>query len=340
MTAESTGRVRVGFVVLWTAIGLGLLLAATWLIGGWGDPTFWSSVLVNLGTTIFLAGFLVWLERRFVATARTVARDAATAAASEAATLAAEEATRELSERLDAIQKRFEDHWSEQVALEDATVASLRDEISYDRVMDALVLAHAMGAASFPLYVTAGDSIDHPVVGISLTYEDVSPYESREPEVIGITLSVDTSNLEMSYAVEAEWSSDDDPVAVLGRLRAQMISVGLGPESQRLEFDEFFANLRLGLEEAVAGRRGDASIWRTTGGLRDVVSRDWVISENGIEHREHGLVAKRHVFSGPRARPGNPFEPPPTPDWADEETWTRIAARARRRLRSVIPWGV
>jgi hypothetical protein len=338
VTKEESVRVRVGFVVLWTVIGLGLLVAATVLVGGWDDPQFWSSVLVNLGTTIFLAGFLVWLERRFVATARTVAKDAATTAASEAATVAAEEATRVLSERLDAIQDRFERHRAEQVERENSTVAGLAEEISFDQVLSAMTLAESMGAASSPLFATAGVGIDAPVVGIALAWEEVPPYDPSPPEVEGLVLSLDTTGYDTSYVVETNWSEDDDPVTVLGRLRTEMISVGYGPDSQRLEFDHFFENLRVGLEDGVAGRRGDVGSWRTSGRLLDIISKDWVISDNGVEHREHGVVASRNVLAA-QSGPGFPFTTPPPPDGVDQTVWSSVAKRARRRLWRSSHWG-
>lgn len=339
MTDERTARVNVGYVVVWTTVGVALLVAATALVGGWADAQFWSSVLVNLGTTIFLAGFLVWLERRLVATARTVAREAASTAAAEAATAAAEEATRVLSERLDAIQDRYERRRAERESAEDAAIRSLATEISYDAVLEALTTAHALGAASSPLYATAGTPGVAPVVGVGLVWADNQFDESPPWEVEHLRLSVDTSLLGRAHVVEADWTTSDDPVDVLARIRDEMVRAGYGPESQVLAFDEWFENVRVGLEDGLAGRRGNAGAWRSRGSLLDVISSQWVVSDQGIEHRDHGLVAERELFT--RAvvpGSGKAFTQPPAPEWVDDDTWVLVANRARTRLRGREDW--
>lgn len=333
---------RIGFVVVWTLVGVGLLIAATALVGGWADEQFWSSVLVNLGTTIFLAGFLVWLERRFVATARTVAKEAATTAATEAANVAAEQATRVLSERLDAIQDRFERHREAQVREEDQKVEALTDEVSYDRVLEVLTTAQRLGAIGAPLYVTAGTTLAAPIVGIQVWWESgPSYYENDEPELLGLLLSVDTHAYSNSpFVVQVEWSPNDDPVAVFGELRSEMVRNGYGPQSQRIDVGALFANLRQGIADAVAGRRGDADSWQSASPLLDVVSSEWVVTSSGLEHRSHGIVAPKGEI-GTAVIPGaKPFSPPPAPEWAESESWDEIIMRARRRIRgSDSIWG-
>jgi hypothetical protein len=333
VTHRENGGIRRGFILLWTLVGLVLLAAATWLADGWRDGQFWSSVLVNLGTTIFLAGFLVWLERRLVATTRTVAKEAATEAASAAATVAAEEATRVLSERLDAVQERFEQQLADQVAKEDSAVSALSSDISYGSVFTAMTTAKDLGAARSELFVSAGESLDSPVVGVRLAIfqQEESFGVYSEPQITGLELSVDTSLLGSAYLVETEWDADDDPIEVFSRLRSEMVRVGYGPEAKGLNVDRLFRNLKVGLEDALAGRRGDDGAWRGRETLLDVISDDWIVSELGIEHRTHGLVAAAPPFRV-QSTFWKPFVPPPVPDWTDEETWKIVTARARARL--------
>lgn len=334
---------RIGFVVFWTVVGLGLLVAATALMNGWTDAQFWSSVLVNLGTTIFLAGFLVWLERRFVATARTVAREAATTAATEAANVAAEEATRVLSERLDAIQDRFERHREAQVRKEDEKVAALADEVSYARVLEALTTAQHLGAIGAPLYATAGTSLAAPIIGVQTWWESGPSYvQHNEPELLGLIVSVDTDAYPKSqFLVQVEWSPDEDPVAVFGNLRSEMVRHGYGPQSQLLDVETLFKNIRMGIKDAVAGRRGDAGSWQSPAPLLDVISPEWVVTSSGLEHRMHGLVAGKEKIGTETIPGGRSFSPPPTPEWADADSWDEIVLRARRRVRAASSfWGV
>ncbi|MCK2035680.1 hypothetical protein KZC51_05980 [Microbacterium sp. SSW1-49] len=333
MTDKKDGGIRRGFIILWTLVGLLLLATATWLADGWSDSKFWSSVLVNLGTTIFLAGFLVWLERRLVATTRTVAKEAATEAASAAATVAAEEATKVLTARLDAIQDRFEEQLADQVAHEDSAVSALSGDISYGNVMNALMTARQLGVVDYELLVTAGEAIDAPVVSVGLkTYQQqdyLGGYD--EPVIVGLKLSVDTQLLGTAYVVEANWDEADDPIEVFARLRSEMVRVGYGPEARGLNLDRMFRLFKLGLEEGMAGRRGDDGSWRSRGKLLDVISDDWVVSELGVEHREHGIVVDAPVLSA-RSSVQNPYVAPPVPEWAEGAAWKLAIGRGRERL--------
>lgn len=323
---------RFGFVLLWTVVGLAVIAIATALVGGWTDPSFWSSVLVNLGTTVFLAGFLVWLERRFVAATRTVARETATTAASEAATSAAAEVTQVLSERIDGIQARFERYQSEQADQEDAAVSAFGEAVSYESVVEALETAVELGAVSHSLFVSAGNSADAPIIRIDLVREDGHGYDDEELSVVGIEFTVDTySATGVGYSVSAEWHRDGDLVPVLAALRTQMIRVGYGRQSQLLRSDQLFENLRVGLSDAVSGRRAAPGAWRAIGQLIDIVTPDWVVSDSGLENRQHGVVIERRSF--PDGFGDDDTFQPAVPEWTDAATWSWVVARARRRLR-------
>ncbi|AXL12656.1 hypothetical protein DXT68_11270 [Microbacterium foliorum] len=247
--------------------------------------------------------------------------------------VATEEATRVLNDRLDAIQERFERQLAEQAAQEDSAVSGIADEVSYESVMAAMETANKLGAVEQEVHVSGGDRLTDPVVSVALATEqqqiDYGSYS--EPRVIGLALAVDTRLLGTGYVVESLWTKDDDPITVFGRLRSEMVRVGYGPEFKGVNVQRLFQNLNRGLEDAVAGRRGDQGAWRSPGTLLDVLSDDWVVSNRGIEHREHGIVCPAIALRAKRTFDKEP-DLPPAPEWVDEERWGHMVTRARARL--------
>lgn len=317
-------RLRWGFVGLWTAVGMGIVAVATHLANGWADSNYWSSVLVNLGTTVLLAGFLVWLERRFVVTAQRVAAETATVVATEAATTVAQEATRNLSARLDSLQDRLQGEREERARQQDSAVAALSSEASRAAVVTALSTAADVGASTNRVFVTAGSGPDAPVVAFELVVPD------DEEDDLGLQLLVETGN---GWHRTIEWPIDEDPVRVLAHLETEIMRAGQGDRLRSFQADRLFSLLHAGLRDAIAGRRGDADAWRSTSTLLDVIDEDWIVSEVAVEHRLHGAVIGSEAypqmwFQG-TIRPGTQ---PPRPEWVDEQTWGWVLRRGRLRL--------
>lgn len=323
MAGEKQG-LRWGFVGLWTAVGMGIVAIATYLADGWTDSNYWSSVLVNLGTTVLLAGFLVWLERRFVDTAQRVAAETAAVVATEAATTVAEKATRNLSARLDSLQDRLQDEREERARQQDSAVAALSSEASRAAVVSALSTAADVGASKNRVFVSAGIGRDAPVVAFELSVPDG---EEDDP---GLQLLVETGQ---GWHRAVEWPIDEDPVRVLAKLETEIMRAGQGDRLRSFQADRLFSLLHAGLRDAIGGRRGDEDAWRSTSTLLDVIDEDWVVSEAAVEHRLHGAVI------GPDAYPQVWFQgtvragsQPRRPEWVDEQTWGRVLRRGRLRL--------
>lgn len=336
---EKQEKVRVGQILIWTFVGLGVIVGATILADGWSDENYWSSVLINLGTTVLLAGFLVWLERNMVRQATVVATKAASEAATKTATIAAEQvandaaanATKVFSAQIDALRDELHTARREASSAQDAAIGAMGSVISRQGLLDALSAAHHIGAIGSSIFVTGGPAIGDPVLRISLPEEATRDDDGRDLEI--------AVQADGGYWASVEWIDGDAPIDVFAELQTKMIKVGLGSRARAFDPEVFLETLRRALQEGTEGRRGDDGAWRTSGTLRDVIDSDWVISDRGVEHRDHGVVIPASHFQRAVAGPVHTRRVTPAkPAWTTDLVWSEVVERGYSRLDRETYW--
>ena len=327
----------------WIWIGLCVLIGLAAIFVAWrliipnpeqnAMPAFWSGVLINVGTSILLAGILFVLERRFVKETRQVAAEAAEAAASQAVEQAAN-ANQQLNARVSELEERLNGQLAEQQKNHDEALNSLTSDASYDSVLPNLKTAYEFGAISRQgLTVPAGPDLESPRVTFvyqpayfneeggghdeQLTVEYVA---ERKPNEIGTPI------------ISAPWHPGEDPIEVFRQLMDDLVRSGRGNDKNRLKIGYAFTNLALTLKEAMSARRGDDS-WQSGGSVRELLSDGWILTENGVEARGHGIVATPGQLVPPFSiSERQAWKLPDKPEWADSDVWETAMQRGRREL--------
>jgi hypothetical protein len=330
-------RPRVGirrrFVVLAAALGVAIV-AVAWRLSDWEDPAaFWSGVLVNVGTTILLAGFIFALERSFVRTTRTAVREAAT----EAATIAATEVERktvDLTARLDSIQDQIDRRRAEHAQQEDEVLANLEGSTSWRAMWDAMEAATNTGSIEASVTVLGGLTPSSPLVEIALrrAWEGWGA-EDGVPDALVLSLQpppTPEGNVDVGGDINSVWTEEMAPADAFIALEEEMVRRRYGDLSRALDAAAFVNNLRVGLADAMDGRRGLDGAWRSTGDLWQILGPDWCVTDLGIEEREHGVVLPKEAFPAFKDDwdPGVEFKPP-CPGWVDPAWWDFVVLRAQ-----------
>lgn len=310
----------------------------------WGDsnalPGFWSGVLVNVGTTILLAGVLFWLERRFVKETGQVARAAASSAATQAASqvaVASDEVNKQLSARISDLEERLKAQRGEQTKSDEEAVDILSADASYGSVCRALKAAFDIEAISqYGVTVPAGSEIASPRV--NFRYQPAWRNEDGDGRGEGIEVSYVVENLSPNSIgtpfIGVSWAGED-PAGIFNELLERMVRGGFGSDTHRVQIEQAFRNLALALGQAVAARRCEPSAWQSSESLLEIVTKDWVITRSGVEVQGHGVVAKATKFrngSGLRPEAVGTWTKPEKPDWAQQQEWDVAMERGRSVL--------
>lgn len=356
MTSEPRQKVPAKLNWVWIAlcsvVGCGAIGVAWALVRKDEEslPGFWSGVLINVGTSILLAGVVFWLERRFVRQTGEVALSVATTAATAAAvqTAAARDRTdKQLFARLSDLEERLDKQRSAQTVAADQTLRKLNEDASYASVALALKNALQMGAITGEgLVVPAGDEVTSPRVKFiyrqAWRNEDGDgDEEGLEVAYVPIRSSGETVNAFNVFGVTSYWNEGQDPASVFHALMEQMVSRGYGYETRRLKIEPAFRHLAKALPEAVSARRGDESAWQSSASLLEVIQEGWVITTDGVEVKGRGLIVATGVFQNEpsfQAQAALGWEKPEKPDWADSEEWDVAMSRGRAVLSLRSTW--
>lgn len=325
--------------------GLAFLVEAVWSWQGVAP-----SVLVNLGTAVALAGVLVVLERRFIGHVARASERAAQVAAERVETRL-QARTDQLAARLDELQHEVLQRARGRAKEQDAKIAAMRDEVSFQTIADAMTTANSLVAIDEGQIIVQAS---HDPDGLALAFswaEDLEFSNHRSP---GPHLDI------TGPGVDLEWRRGESAADVGDRLILELQRAGTWDGEAMLDWGLALHHLQQALEIAIASRRRDPWKWHLHGSLIELVSATWAITTGGVElfgrglmlagqdfpQRIHPNLAKFAPEEAEHARTWFP-EPPPavTPD-----EWNRVIERAKRTLphaavspgaeRTWVPWGM
>lgn len=329
----------------WKLIGLCAVVGVAAVVGAFALvandeqalPAFWAGVLVNLGTTILLAGALFWLEQRFVRDTQTVVGEAKQVAGE--AKQAVEEVksqgesrkqeTERLNTRLDGLEARLTEQRDRQVQEEKSVLDALSEDASFEAISEALTSASDIGAISEQgVTVPAGPDLASPRVNFAPKQGWSDPFEGDDPDFIEV--SYRASDASGRYAA-VNWLPDIGPEQAFADLNEEMVKQGLGFEARQVQVEVVFANLSASLVQAVTARRAEDSAWLSTGcSLHEFIADGWAVTSKGLEVRGHGVVMESRHFSRvvtPGSRNSLPSMPT-KPEWAEQGLWEFAVKRA------------
>ncbi|MDR6989121.1 hypothetical protein J2Y66_003636 [Paenarthrobacter nitroguajacolicus] len=343
MTSAPTSKPLAKKKLNWLWIGLCTFAGLTAVFLGWqlilpnpdqnAQPTFWSGVLINVGTSTLLAGILFLLERRFVKDTREVAVAAAQAAATQVVEQTSG-ANTQLSSRISDLEERLNSQLAQQDKSRDEALDALKLDVSYRSVFSNLKTAYEQRAITRQgLTVPAGPELSSPRVSFVYLPTFYNEDHDGQDEHLKVRYVAEQRSNELGTpVVEEMWHVDEDPTDVFHRLMERMVRAGRGGDKNRLRIADAFRNLAIVLKEAIAARRGDES-WQSGGSVVELISDGWVLTENGVEVREHGIVATPKELTKPFAiEDRQKWSLPEKPEWAELDVWEKSMERGSREL--------
>ncbi len=332
-------RVPWALVILFTTLGVVVLVAAGLLTTPRFGAEFWSGVLVNGGATILLAAVLIWFERRLTTTTKRAVENAVSDAADQAgkaAAAAVQEATEDLKTRIDSLQDQVAARRARAAADQDAAIDALSEELTWDNVASAMETAAGLNATEGAVFVWASNIRRGPVLGFqydaaedNVDDRDLDGERDRER---GVILSFEEGG---GPAVMRRWTKSQSAPEFFADFSEDLVASGYGNIARSINYSLVMKRLQDALADGVAGRRVEPGAWRTNAPLWEVIDGDWAITFAGLEHRDHRLVLSTHDI--PHRGESGRWEPA-QPEWADEHDWEQ-AVRRVQRWRAAWSWG-
>lgn len=337
---EEVTKVRWWLVIVFSLLGLVVLVAAALVAYGHtsfrgDDASFWSGLLVNIGTSLLLAAVLVWFERAIVRKVQEQTRSTAqrveqafTTAATTAATDAAEKTAAALQPQLADLDKRLRARSDSQASQRTATAAKVSEVPSFEALRDALRVASDINALGEPTFfvtaddggeviVPAGEALDSPLVVVTYLTE----FQDR------ITLAHLVDRTQRSSVT---WQEGQTPEDVFAALKDEMVKDGHGAAARKMSVERLFGNLGSLLTDATSARQADDGAWLSGARVREMVADGYVITDAGIEVRGHGIAAEPSEFG--RYEHGKVVGsnvPALGPNPTDLDVWDGAVARGR-----------
>lgn len=319
---------------------LGLLLAPFGFAVGAAQATFFSGLLVNIGTTVLLAVLLIMFERTILRRVQNESRESeyrAERAAEDRAEAVVAERVKPLETRLTNLDALFQNHQDETARARRRAASALLENSDFDSFANKLSAIASSGAVTRPsidspndamlFIVPAGDSISSPRVEIS--YGGNDGRRSRDIKFSMLNVA--------EGSVSANWNKVVPLQNVLQSLSDQLVGSGAARMTKAVSPDALFRNVALFLDAAAAGRNGDTDAWLTTAPAHELVFDGWIITENGVEARGHGVIVPRFKFGrripGTDGVQGEKIDTDP-PLGVDEDIYAEAVNRARPFLLS------
>ena len=309
-------RIRWRWVLVCFGVGLLLTLAPFVLEDRWGWTGVAPSTMTNLGTAFLLAAVLFFLERKFVTTVRRAAGQAVAGVANEL-----RQTTADLRTSIDELQAAAAQRAADAATEQDAAVARLGDDVSFETLTGALSEAYDMRALDGDsVTVLAGASLAAPRFMVSwLRYEDDLGVGTGEALVFRyVPARKPNPGRTGTPVVRRRWMPSTSAADFGAELIREMQKNGFGPEAKQFDYGTLFANLRAALADALAARRDES--W-FNGSLIEYAN-PWAVTSVGLEHRLHGVVLQADAFppaSGSKAADAPKRTPrPAAPAWADQ----------------------
>jgi vacuolar-type H+-ATPase subunit H len=328
-------------VVVSVVVGIGVILLGDYFNFGsfrfdFDAETgpYWSGVAVNGGTTVVLAGVLIWFERQLTVRVQQ-ARAEATRQIGEARNdfkTALDKVTEHLNVRMDELDERTSERAASAMKEEVESIDRLGADASRDSVLSAMRTAGDLNAI-----VHDGKSPSVSVIVPGSTGPDGIPLiVAYTPERDGdwgtevATLRVGRGWSGIEEAVD--WSPNMSATDVFDGLRLLLVRADQGAQARRLSPERFFAGLREALDQAVRRRQGNDDFWIQGSEVLESVAPGWLITDLGIEVEGHGVVIGRYTYGhwdwdeGGRTDWIN-GKTPTRPEGLDEATWSHAHNR-------------
>lgn len=356
---QSRPRVRWWLAGLLTVTGL-LVIASGYffsdrsLFADEVTASYWSSVAINIGTSLLLAAALVFFERALVVTAqREVQRATAPIRAEAAAARAESESARaesiQLSERTAVLESRLLELDDQLKARADAVArdqarafAALGETVHRSTVIEIMEAASTIDALgshfrtgrSGRITVPAGDTLDAPRITLEHAIIDEDDWSMADVPPLALwVVGIDDE--------PTVWAEEDDAVQVFTAIQELIIRRGKARRTGPLSAEAFFRNLTSTVEQATLSRRGDPGGWVQGTPTLEMISAGWMITADGVEVQGEGLVIPRDLYE--HEVPGqerSPYRVGAAPAGLDGPTWDFAAARGKHYFtsRNPDPW--
>ena len=298
------------FIVGGALIGSAFITQTEWKWGGVATAT-----MIDVGTVLFLAAVVFFLEQRFT---KKVADISARAARTAVENLHGE------------IQRRI----AEEVRREDDLIDAIQDEVSFSTVTEAMRVANLLRAIpGGSVVVQASQEPD----GLRLLFCCIEYKDTRGPvleikPVVGEYMP--RPGVDTKYQVT--WQATQTAAEAFEMVRDRLREGRQNAAADLLDLDMAINELYRTLSEAAKLKRQG----KLKGRLRELVGTDWAVTNAGVESLSHGIVIHGsevpfHFFVGETQQLAN--WKPNRPDWAAEDQWERLIARAKEIFPNV--WG-
>lgn len=285
-----------------TVVGFILAIAVCFLPAIFG-PSFgtWqillATVVINVGTTLMLAAALVVIERLLVTRVQDVATRSASAIVDERAREFTATTDRLISQ-VNAIQKALDDRAAEKESARAVALRQLAEEPTFDTVADALEAANDVGALAIgSLAVPAAeDIVDAPRITVRwgpVHLASNGGWNEPNPEQPQLSVAVNyqgPDQREQRFSHEVEWRPDMSALDVLAKLSDALEEQRLTFVSRMISTNVLFRNLSLGLKEATEVSTSMPDDAWFSGQVFEWLSSGWVITEQGLFSKEHGIL--------------------------------------------------
>jgi hypothetical protein len=339
MTPEEP-RLRGGWILATALLGAALIATAFRVPDGAGWQDVLASVLVNLGTAVFLVGFFFVLERRFT---RVVATERARVEAHVDRQVQA--LTEPLTTRLDDLEQRMTARVAERTAEQNEAIEAVTANISFDSIVEAFAAVNRINAISNGvLTVEASPHSD----GLRAKFScgayigDYLPDDAGRGELV-VDVECQLPARENSPGIPIArviWHQGDAADAVGARLLEAIQRAGGWQGSHTFDWPTALRNLIRGLDIALRSRRRDSGAWLLQDTVYEFVGTEWALTYQGIESRTGGLVMKEEDFPARRqnprdnfdiaGRPLPPWQPPAPPETIAATDWALLMERGKQ----------
>ncbi len=317
-------RVSWGWVAGCLILGAVGVSAAFFTEAHWGWVGTAPASFLQFGSAVFIAVVLFFVQRRFV---REVRRE--TRALDERF----EARTSELESRLDRLTDATAEAVAQRHLSQDATLARLSQEVSFETVTSALEEAKRLNAIDpFLFRVKATPALD----GLRVEFSWVELEPSDRPAERVFRLELWSPDPETRAALSQQWLTwkPEQPAPAVGDAVVLALErAGLFRDSQTFDWGLTISELQRSLEVAIAARRADPGALRLQGRLIERVNDDWMLTDAGIECPSHSFLLSEDSFPSRPSFPARrqtlsdataPDFQPSAPSWVSADTWAQL----------------
>jgi hypothetical protein len=329
-------RINWGWVLLWTCIGILLLVAASAFEAAWKWAGVTIETLVHVGATLLLAPLLPFLEkgltRRVTQANRQMIREE---------TAGLQQQVESLATRLDQLQGNVDVQDAEKVQDQDRIIEVLKDEVSFLAVARAMTVANKIGA--LPDGEITVHASSEPMIDVAFSWQfhmGDGRFGVSSGFFLGVSAKVESDPGGGTPVIETIWRSTERAEEVITRINELLQQRDRWKGQGTIDWPQVFRDLHQGIVIAVAYKRRDTTVaWQLHGGLYEIRDGDWAITEAGIESRASSAVVLAETGfpeSTERPRflsPTNLGEwAPSAPDGTDSLAWQQLLWRGLMHL--------